>query len=224
MVSKMKKDLLIITCGIDPKFQYSGRYDQQEYDVAIIDCVGQELTNTASAAYFEKIPGNKWNAIQVFAARHDVTSYGYIYCLDGEVVTTWEKIAGVFNVCRTSNLDLAQPALTPDSTYNFETTVATPGVTLHKTNTVDSLCPVFSKQVWADCTAPLADLPIGTGNGFGGYWADVLDSATGTTKFGGGVAVLDCLPVTYYGAKAEADLDSKWFADQGYVNDVATVG
>ena len=108
-----------------------------------------------------------------------------------------ETIEATFSLCKEYNLDLAQPALTPDSSRTHPSTFLIPGAKLHYTNTVEIMCPIFSQRAWPECSAHFGTMPVGIGYGMEGYWSDILESATSTTKFGGRVAVIDVYPVKH---------------------------
>lgn len=221
-----KRDLVIITCGPNALFQDWGPYDQYPFDVALIRWGQHELSNTESARYFVDLVGHKWQIISQFNDQHDLTGYDYIYCLDDDCVTNWDLIAATFDFCREHALDLAQPALTPDSYYSHEFTKMIPGAKMHIMNTVEIMCPIFSQRVWAECIAPAQHMPVGIGYGYEGYWAKTLESAQGVTKYGGRVAVIDCLPVLHskpvtqmhewHARGLDPAIDGVWFHNQGY--------
>lgn len=226
LVGKMKRDLLIITCGPQALFQGWGDYTSYNFDVALIRWGQHPLTNTGSARYFEDIVGHKWKIISEFNSRHDLSPYEYIYCLDDDCVTNWHLIQETFNFCRENNLDLAQPALAEGSYYSHSFTLMVPGAKMHVMNTVEIMCPIFSQRVWTECIAPAKEMPIGIGYGYEGYWASQLESKTGTTKYGGRVAVIDRYPVLHSKPVTRMEdwqargldpaVDGIWFHDQGY--------
>lgn len=194
----MKKNLLIIPAGKDAIFQdWESNYNTHNFDVAIINWTGEPLRNTEAATYVEDIPGWKWKIIAAFIEKHDVSQYEYIWCLDDDCVTVPELVAATFDFCRDNNLDLAQPALTEDSYVSHPPTRLVPGAQMHITDTVEIMCPIFSQRAWAATAAAYKDMPTGIGYGLEGYWQGVLECLSGTTKFGGRVAVIDCLPVAH---------------------------
>jgi hypothetical protein len=222
----MKKDLLILTCGPDALFQEWGGYKDFDFDVALIRWGDHVLTNTADAAYQVDIVGHKWKIISEFNDTHDLSGYEYIYCLDDDCVTSWDLVQATFDFCRENNLDLAQPAMAPGSYTSHPFTHMVDGAKMHIMNTVEIMCPIFRQCVWAECISPAKDMPIGIGYGYEGYWAKTLESQVGTTKYGGQVAVIDCLPVLHskpvtqmheWRARGlDPAVDGIWFADQGY--------
>lgn len=193
----MKDNLLIIPSGPTALFQYWEDYSNYNYDLGIINWSGANLSNTENASYVENISGQKWKIVAEFASRHDLSSYEYIWILDDDCLTHPATIAATFELCKEFNLDLAQPALTPDSSRTHPPTFLIPWAKLHITNTVEIMAPIFSQRAWPDCSEHFGKMPLGVGYGLEGYWSDILESASGTTKFGGRVAVIDVYPVKH---------------------------
>ena len=194
----MKTDLVIMTAGRKALFQQWGEYSQYDFDLAVINWSGVPLFNTESAAYVEDIVGQKWHIMAEFKKRHDLSQYRYIWCLDEDVQVSPEQIEKTFQFCADNNLDLAQPALAPGyHPVSHPVTLQIPGAKMHITNTVEMMAEIHSQRTWAEAMAPCADMPVGIGFGIEGYWEKVLESQNGTTKYGGRVAVIDCLPVVH---------------------------
>jgi hypothetical protein len=222
----MKRDLLIITCGPNALFQDWGSYKDYNFDVALIRWGNHELKNIDDAAHRIDITGHKWQIISKFNDYCNLSDYEYIYCLDDDCVTNWDLVQATFDFCRDNNLDLAQPALAPGSYASHAFTHMIEGAKMHIMNTVEIMCPIFKQCVWAECIKPAKDMPVGIGYGYEGYWAKVLESQTGTTKYGGQVAVIDCLPVLHskpvtqmhewHARGLDPAVDGKWFDAQGY--------
>jgi hypothetical protein len=222
----MKKNLLIIPAGAGALFQDWNDYFGFNFDVGIINWTGSQLRNTEHATYVENIPGQKWKIVAEFARRHDVSQYEYIWILDDDCLTTPEGVEATFNFCKEHNLDMAQPALTPDSFRTHPSTFLIPGAKMHITDTVEIMCPIFSKAAWPVCSEHFGKMPAGVGYGLEGYWAGVLDSKSGTTKFGGRVAVIDLYPVKhtknvtgpaqYHAMGINPDDDGHYFANLGH--------
>ena len=193
----MKQNIVIIPAGPNALFQNWTDYSKFNFDTAIINWSNADLKNTEHATYKENIVGQKWRIVSEFAKLHDLSQYEYIWVLDDDCLTTPEGIEATFNMCKEYDLDLAQPALTPDSFGSHKSTFLIPGAKLHITNTVEIMCPIFSQRAWAACSIHFGLMPLGIGYGLEGHWTRMLDSESGTTKFGGKVAVIDMYPVKH---------------------------
>jgi hypothetical protein len=193
----MKTNLLIIPAGPNALFQQWGDYSNCNFDLVVLNWTSAPLTNLEHAAYVETTPGQKWKIVADFAGKQDLSQYEYIWILDDDCLTTPEGVEATFNFCKEHNLDMAQPALTPDSFRTHPSTFLIPGAKMHITDTVEIMCPIFSQRAWPECSEHFGKMPAGVGYGLEGYWAGVLDSKSGTTKFGGRVAVIDLYPVRH---------------------------
>jgi len=222
----MKKNLLIVPAGPNALFQQWSDYSNCNFDLAVLNWSSAPLTNLEHAAYVETTPGQKWKIVADFAGKHNVDQYEYIWILDDDCLTTPEGIEVTFNLCKEYNLDMAQPALTPDSDRTHPSTFLIPGAKLHYTNTVEIMCPIFSQRAWPVCSEHFGKMPLGVGYGLEGYWSDVLESATSITKFGGRVAVIDVYPVKhtkrvtgpaeYARMGIDPGVDGHYFANLGF--------
>jgi len=193
----MKQNLLIIPAGANALFQQWEDYSNFNFDLAVLNWSSAPLTNLEHATYVETTPGQKWKIVADFASKQDLSQYEYIWILDDDCLTHPATIDATFNLCKEYNLDLAQPALTPDGDRTHPSTFLIPGAKLHYTNTVEIMCPIFSQRTWPECSAHFGKMPAGVGYGMEGYWSDILESATSITKFGGRVAVIDIYPVKH---------------------------
>jgi hypothetical protein len=193
----MKQNLLIIPSSPSALFQSWGNYSHYDFDLAVINWSGAILINLEDAIYVENIKGLKWKIVSEFASKHDLSNYEYIWIMDDDCLTTFENVESTFKFCKENNLDLAQPALTLDSYGSHQPTFLIPGAKMHITNTVEIMTPIFSQVAWPECSAHFSKMPLGVGYGLEGYWSGILESASGNTKYGGKVAVIDTYPVVH---------------------------
>ena len=201
-------------------------YDQYNFDLAILQWDTSDLSNTEKAVYHEKGPGQKWHQIDRFNEKYDLSGYEYVACFDDDCHATPATIASMFDFCRDNNLDVAQPALTKNSYIAHIPTVQIDGACMHITDTVEIMCPIFSQRCWPEANALSGLLPDGTGHELEVYWRIIFESDTGTTKYGGRVAVIDQYPVCHtrpvttpaqFAAKGmEPGKDSRWIQSAGY--------
>jgi hypothetical protein len=193
-----KNNLLIVCAGPGAVYERWDNYDQHNFDLAVLQWnTGPRLPNTSGAAYYENDPGNKFHMIAKFADKHDLSSYDYIWLLDDDCITTAEDVAETFDYCKQHGFDVAQPALTHESYIAHEPTKQVIGAQHHITDTVEIMCPIFSQRCWPEASALFDMLPDGTGPELEVYWRIIFESDTGTTKYGGKVAVIDTLPVLH---------------------------
>jgi hypothetical protein len=222
----MKSNLVIIPAGPTALFQQWTDYSNYNFDLAIINWSGNKLENIEKAVYYEEMPGQKWKLMYEFDKKHDLSQYEYIWCLDDDCATVPDLIQSTFDFCVENDLDLAQPALESSSYYSHIPTLMIPNAKMHIVNTVEIMCPIFRQRVWKECIEPIANMPLGIGYGFEGYWQGVLKSKNGITKYGGKVAVIDRYPVLhtqpvtqlfqFKNKGLDPDLDGRYFYNLGY--------
>jgi hypothetical protein len=223
----MKPNLLIICAGPGSVHEQWDDYDQYNFDLAILQWnAGERLPNTDKVTYYEQISGNKFHLIDKFANMHDLSNYEYIWILDDDCITVPELVAATFDYCRDNDLDVAQPALTPESYIAHEPTRLIAEARHHITDTVEIMCPIFSQRCWPEASALFGMLPDGTGHEFEVYWRIIFESDQGTTKYGGKVAVIDSYPVfhsrpittpdDFIRKGMEPGKDSRWIQAAGY--------
>lgn len=201
----MKENLVIIPAGPDALFQDWPDYTTFNFDLALVLWTPCNLKNAENAKFYDIIPDHKWKLIFHFASKYDLSNYEYIFVLDDDILTSPEVIDLIFRFCKEYNLDLAQPAMSLDSYHAGSSSTLIPGAKMHITNSVEIMCPIFSKRAWPICISHADKMPIGVGFGLEGFWTKELESQGGITKFGGLVAVIDQYPVKHTRPTANAE-------------------
>ena len=135
-------------------------------------------------------------------------------------MTTPDQIAKTFDFCRDNNLDLAQPAVVSDYHIVHQATRWIPGAKMHITDTVEMMADIHSQRTWAECMRHCSELPVGIGYNIEGYWQYVLDCRSGTTKYGGRVAVIDQYPVRHL----KPVQDTEQFRQKGWTHGLIVPG
>lgn len=193
----MKSNLVIMAAGTDAIFQEWENLENYNFDLAVINWHGKPLKNLEIAKYVVDMPGQKWKLVYQFDQTHDLSDYEYIWCLDDDCITTPELIDLTFKFCKENNLDLAQPALTPDSYFSWRPTLMVPDAKMHITTTVEIMCPIFRRRIWKECIAPCGAMPLGIGYGLESWFTHAAGSITGRSKYGGLCAVIDRYPIKH---------------------------
>lgn len=222
-----KPNLIIMPSGPGSVFEKWGDYSQHNFDLAILQWnSGDRLANSEHAKYYEQGAGQKFHLIDRFNEKYDLSDYEYIALIDDDCITTPEEYAAMFDYCKANNFDIAQPALTPESYVAHASTNQIIGAAHHITDTVEIMCPIISQRCWPEAAALFGMLPDGTGHELEVYWRIIFESANGTTKYGGKVAVIDKHPVFHsrpitkpedWAAKGFVPgTDSRWIQAAGY--------
>jgi hypothetical protein len=109
--------------------------------------------------YFHAARGPKWEPIHhwLTADREIISRYDYIWFPDDDILTTWENVNDLFQVCHDYDLQLAQPALTSDSFICHAVTKQDPNCLLRFTAFVEGMVPVFSSGALRLCLPVLQE-------------------------------------------------------------------
>ncbi len=97
--------------------------------------------------------GPKWPALYELMGEilPQIGAYDYIWFPDDDLECTATAINAFFDACRTYQLELAQPALTPDSHIGVNITVANRAFILRYTNFIEIMAPCFSQAFFRRC-------------------------------------------------------------------------
>lgn len=165
------------------------RLDAQNFDYAL-SWFGDEPPKVAHGAVFVHMQkGAKWPGLEQTLAQHwDVISqYRYIWLPDDDLLCVPEDVSRMFAICDELQLDLAQPALTPDSYFTHLVTMQHSAFQLRFTNFVEIMAPVLSAEMLAKVYPTLAGR-------ISGYGLDPLWSRFARL---GKVAIIDDTPVKH---------------------------
>jgi hypothetical protein len=103
--------------------------------------------------YFQPAKGPKWEPVYhwLTANREILARYDYVWFPDDDIMTTWENVNDFFQICHDYDLQLAQPALTPDSFICHTVTEQDPSCLLRFTRFVEGMAPVFRADALRLC-------------------------------------------------------------------------
>jgi hypothetical protein len=97
--------------------------------------------------YYEAIKGLKWTVIAEFFAKQQelLSSYESCWFPDDDLSCNGSNLAKMFNLFHQHDLWLAQPGLGPGSYVTHPITSVVAGVSLHFSDFVEIMCPIFSR-------------------------------------------------------------------------------
>ncbi len=122
--------------------------------------------------------------------RHILTQYDHVLFLDDDIETTCGALNRLFDVCRSSDLALAQMSLSAHSSCNWPELFSQPGATGPRPiSAVEIMMPVFSRMALRQ-VAPTFGRSV-SGYGLDLAWGRILGNA------GGKIAVLDDVVATH---------------------------
>ena len=116
-------------------------------------------------------------------------NYDFIMMPDDDLMMSWVDLNNVFEICREHELELAQPALTPESFWGQQITLKQPGMRLRYTNYVETMMPIFSVEALRLCAPTFRHAGVGWGLDL--VWPALLGSPADR------MAVIDLIAVTH---------------------------
>jgi hypothetical protein len=161
---------------------------EQNFDYAL-SWFGDQPPQAADAAFVHLQKGAKWPGLEQTLIAHwdEVSQYRYIWLPDDDLLCQPDLISRMFLVCEELKLELAQPALTPDSYFTHPITLQHSQFQLRFTNFVEIMAPIFSVEMLAR-VFPTLQGNI-SGYGLDGVWPRLSEL--------GRVAIIDDTPVKH---------------------------
>ncbi len=117
-------------------------------------------------------PGPKWPAMAELYDSGELPPFDHVWCVDDDVECSWSDINRLFQLVADYDLDLAQPALDPDSYVSHRFLVASPDRVVRYTSFVEVMAPVFTREAFAVCNPPMREAVTGWGLDF--VWPRLL--------------------------------------------------
>jgi hypothetical protein len=165
------------------------RLAEQNFDYAL-SWFGDEAPQMADGAVFvHRQKGPKWPGLEKTIVAHwdTVKQYRYLWLPDDDLLCVPEQISRMFAVCSDLQLELAQPALTPDSYFTHVITLQQSAFQVRFTNFVEIMAPILSIDLFARIFHSLQ----GNISGYG------LDALWPRFTQLGRVAIIDDTPVKH---------------------------
>ncbi len=165
------------------------RLAQQNFDYALSWFGDAPPADAEGAAFVHMQKGAKWPGLEQTLRAHwdTISQYRYVWLPDDDLLVEPEVVSRMFAICTDLKLDLAQPALTPDSYYTHLITLQHARFQLRFTNFVEIMAPVLSREMLDRVMPTLA----GQLSGFG------MDTLWPRYTRLGKVAILDDTPVKH---------------------------
>ena len=95
--------------------------------------------------FFFAQKGSKWQGLSIFVKEQEelITQYDYVWFPDDDLWMHPEEVEDFFNLCRTYQIDVAQPALQRGSFYSWKITLQNDFTIFRETNFVEVMAPCF---------------------------------------------------------------------------------
>jgi hypothetical protein len=164
------------------------RLEAQNFDYAL-SWFGDTAPEAPGAAFVHMQKGAKWPGLKATLETHAdlIAQYRYVWLPDDDLLCVPEDVSRMFLICEELGLELAQPALTPDSYFSHVITLQHSCFQLRFTNFVEIMAPVFS-------AAMLQRILPTLGGNISGYG---LDNVWPRLSELGKVAIIDDTPVKH---------------------------
>ena len=164
------------------------RLAAQEFDYAL-SWFADEPPEAPGAAFVHMQKGAKWPGLYETIRAHwdTISQYRYVWLPDDDLLCVPEDVTRMFRICDELALELAQPALTPDSYFSHVITMQHSAFQLRFTNFVEIMAPVLSTDMLARVFHTMKDSI--SGYGLDGVWPRLSTL--------GKVAVIDSTPVKH---------------------------
>jgi hypothetical protein len=165
------------------------RLAEQNFDYAL-SWFGDEAPKMADGAVFvHRQKGPKWPGLEQTIVAHwdTIKQYRYLWLPDDDLLCVPELVSKMFAVCSDLQLELAQPALTPDSYFTHLITLQHSAFQVRFTNFVEIMAPILSLDLFSRIFHSLQ----GNISGYG------LDALWPRFTQLGRVAIIDDTPVKH---------------------------
>jgi hypothetical protein len=144
----VRRDLVVLRAG-GRSLHRGWLGEERAWDLAISSFDSDQASDFPEAEHFDFYKGGKWDGIFRFFQLHPdlLDRYDYVWLPDDDIETTSADIDRMFALCRGYGLELAQPALTPDSYFWHPVTLQCPLTRLRYTNFVEVMVSVLAADV-----------------------------------------------------------------------------
>ncbi len=165
------------------------RLAEQNFDYALSWFGDTPPQHAEGAVFVHHVKGAKWPGLEQTLLAHwdQIQAYSHVWLPDDDLLCVPEQVSRMFSICSDLHLDLAQPALTPDSYFTHVSTLQHAAFQLRFTNFVEIMAPVLS----ADLLARVFHTLKNQISGFG------LDAVWPRFSRMGKVAIIDDTPVKH---------------------------
>lgn len=143
-----------------------------------------------SCDIYELRRGPKWPCLGELLDEHPhlVERYDAIWLPDDDLAVDTHTLTRMFDLFHAHRLQLAQPALTRNSFFTFDTLLQQPGFVLRHMGFVEVMAPIFSREALRRCRETFHHSRIGWGLDF--VWPGLIENPDHRA-----IAVLDATPV-----------------------------
>jgi Protein of unknown function (DUF707) len=152
-------------------------------------------TPETAAEHHAHYPGSKFEGLSRLLTEQSLwCAYEYVWLPDDDLLTDWQAINRMFELCRAYGLALAQPSLAPGSCVNHPITRrAEGGAVLRFTSFVEIMAPIFSQAALRRAAGSFA--LNASGYGLDHLWPAIIDAPPTAVAILDAVSVLHTRPI-----------------------------
>jgi hypothetical protein len=202
-----RRNLLVVRAGdgsVHPGWTRGG--GERTFDLLVSYYGEQPDRFREGADIYHAMRGPRWPAHDAICRENIafMAAYDFVGFACDDLRAELETWNGLFAMCRSFQLDLAQPAIAGEVTFDITRPVE--GCALRYTDFVEIMCPIFSRRALALLHRSFSESVSGWGLDW--LWRHEL------LRRRGKMAIIDCLPVTHHRAARAGPL-YKGLAQQG---------
>lgn len=157
LIPNRRKNLVVLRAGsgsLHPSWGRNIDDRDRNWDLCL-SWYGDEASfaNRTPSEYAVLQKGPKWQGLyQLCYEGSFIFDYDYVAFPDDDLMMTWRDLNRMFVIAADKNLDLSQPALSPDSYIAHPITRQHPEKIVRFTNFVEIMTPIFSKSALRRCS------------------------------------------------------------------------
>lgn len=191
-VRTKRRNLVILRAGDGSLHRGWIAEPNRDFDLFISYYGKQPDMHRAEADYYEHRPGPKWSCIAELLADNAqlLDQYDAFWFPDDDLAATTETLNRMFGLFHGFGLALAQPALTRDSYYSWDTLLQRPEYVLRHVGFVEVMAPLFEKSALRACLKTFGQSRSGWGLDW--VWPTLAGRGRKDT-----IAILDATPVKH---------------------------
>lgn len=189
---RLRRNLVILRAGDASLHRGWIAEPNRDFDLLISYYGQQQELHKADADYYEMRRGPKWSCIGELLAEHGdlIDRYDAFWFPDDDLAATTETLNRMFGLFHGFGLSLAQPALTPDSYYSWDTLLQKPKYVLRHVAFVEVMAPLFERSALRTCLQTFSE----SRSGWGLDWVWPQLAGKGRKD---AIAILDATPVKH---------------------------
>lgn len=187
-----RKNLVILRAGDQSLHRSWIDQPNRDFDLFISYYGTTEGLHRLDAEYYEMRPGPKWPCIADLLAQHPILleRYDAFWFPDDDIAAHTDTINRMFALFHGFQLSLAQPALTRDSYYTWDTLLQEPKYILRFCRFVEVMVPIFDKTALKTCLPTFSESTSGWGLDW--LWPQLCGKGRPDS-----IAIIDATPVRH---------------------------